>query len=414
MATLRWKGNAQAIAQVNTVTVGGTPAAAQVYSVTINGKTVSYTAIGGDTNSTIATALAALLAAATAPAEFADVTWTVLAAVITGTSATPGVPFTNTSVATGTGTLVTATATANTGPNNWDVAANWSTGSVPVTGDTVFLEGSAVSIQYGLAQSAVTLAALNILASFTGDIGLPETRVGTAGSYLEYRAQYLAIGATVVIIGDGVGQGSSRIKLDAGTVQTTLSVKQTSTGAEPNLEALQWKGTHVANVVNVLRGSVAIAGYGGDVATVATLTVGFITSQSTDATVRCGPGCTLTTINMSGGTLEINSGATTIIKGSGNLTIKGAANVTTLTDDAGTTVYQGTGTITTANVGNAATLDFSQDMRARTVTTCNLYSGAALADPFGTVVFTNPLHLLRCRIADVRMDVGVNRNLAVS
>jgi hypothetical protein len=85
-----------------------------------------------------------------------------------------------------------------------------------------------------------------------------------------------------------------------------------------------------------------------------------------------------------------------------------------LTDDNGTSVYKGTGAIATVNVCSGATLDFSQDMRARTVTTLNLYEGSTLNDPFGTVVFTNPIHLLRCRIGDVTMDLGVNRNLAVS
>jgi trimeric autotransporter adhesin len=404
LATLRWKGAAQAIAQVNTITVGGTAAAGQVYSVTINGKTVSYTTIGGDTNTTIAAALQALLAASTAPAEFAEVTWTAAATVITGTI---------TSAATGTGTLITATATASSGPNNWDVAANWSTGAVPITGDTVFIEDTGANIKYGLNQSAVTLAVLNLPASFTGDGGLPETNTGGSASYLEYRPQYLQIGATIINVGDGPGQGSSRLKIDTGSVATTINVRQTAAGAEPNLEALQWKGTNAANVVNVLRGSVAIAGYGGDVATVATLTVGFVTSQGTDATVRCGAGATLTTINQNGGTLETNSGATTILKGAGSLTLN-SGNVTTLTDDNGTSVYKGTGAIATVNVGSGATLDFSQDMRARTVTTLNLYEGSTLNDPFGTVVFTNPIHLLRCRIGDVTMDLGVNRNLAVS
>src|ERR1700736_2287329 len=116
MATPRWRGDAPAVKQVNTATVGGTAAGGQVYTVTINGKTVSYTAAGGDTNNTIAGALQALLAASTIP-EFQEVAWTVATNVITGTSAVAGRPFTNTSSATGTGTLVRATTTASSGPN---------------------------------------------------------------------------------------------------------------------------------------------------------------------------------------------------------------------------------------------------------------------------------------------------------
>lgn len=415
MASPRWKGAAQAVAQVNTVTVGGTPANGQVYTVTMglnNSKSVSYTATGVDTNTTIAAALQALLAASTIP-EFQEVTWTVGTTVITGTAVTAGKPFTNTSSATGTGTLVTATTTANTGPNNWDNAANWSTNAVPVNADNVYVENSSTSIKYGLAQSGVTLASLNVASSFTGDIGLPEVNAdGTA--YLEYRAQYLAIGATAVNVGYGPGQGSGRIKLDNGAVQTTLNVANTAQGAEQNLEALQWKGTHVSNVVNVTKGTVALAGYGGDAATVATLNVGYVTSQSSDATVRGGAGLTLTTLNMSGGSVDLSAGGlTTVAKVGGTLTLR-AGNVTTLTDDSGTTAYLGTGTVTTWNVGAGAVADFSQDMRGRTVTTMNVYKGATVSDPFATLTVSNPVHLVRCRLTEVTLDFGENKNYAVT
>lgn len=106
MSSKVWRGDAPAVSQVNTITVGGTAAAGQQYAVTINGKSVPYSASNTDTNSTIAAALQALLAACTIP-EFQEVTWTAVNAVITGTAANPGVPFTQTSSATGTGTLTT-------------------------------------------------------------------------------------------------------------------------------------------------------------------------------------------------------------------------------------------------------------------------------------------------------------------
>lgn len=412
MANVRWKGAAVPVAQVNTITPAGV-SVGNTFTVTINSKSISYTAAAA-TAADVCNGLQALLAASTIP-EFTEITWTTDGTKITGTSAAAGVPFTQTSSATGgTASLTTATATANSGPNNWDVAANWSTGAVPVTGDTVYIEDSAVSIQYGLGQAAVTLAALNVAASFTGDIGLPETNTRGSGPYLEYRAQYLAIGATAVNIGYGPGQGSSRIKLDAGAVLTTLNVSNTAQGAEQNLEAIQWKSNlAIANVVNINKGSIALAGYGGDVASVATLTVGFLTSQNTDAQVRGGPGLALTTLQQNGGQVELAAGLTTVSKTAGSLVID-AGSVTTITDDSGSTTYKGIGTIGTANVGNGATLDFSQDMRGRTVTTCNLYAGAAVLDPFATVTFTNAVHLLRCGLRDVTLEVGKNRNLTVT
>ncbi len=130
MATNSWRGDYQPIAQVTTVTVGGTPANGQIYTVTINSKFVKYTATGGDTNSTIGTALLALLQACTF-AEFTEITWTGVTTVITATSRVAGTPFTLSSSATGTGTFVNATTTSATGPNQVDEANNWTLGRVP-------------------------------------------------------------------------------------------------------------------------------------------------------------------------------------------------------------------------------------------------------------------------------------------
>lgn len=117
MSNITWIGSAPAIAQVSTLVVGGTPAVGQVYSVFMglnSAKVVSYAALGGDTNITIAAALQLLLSASTF-GEFAEVTWanTASSAVITGTAIAAGVPFSSTSSATGTGTLVTTPGIAN-------------------------------------------------------------------------------------------------------------------------------------------------------------------------------------------------------------------------------------------------------------------------------------------------------------
>ena len=402
MATMRWKGAAQAVAQVTTVAITAYDATT-TYKLTINGKTVS-TSAAGSANATAA-ALVTAWNASTEP-ELAEVTASGSTSPLTLTGDTAGIPFTVTSaVSGGTGTIGSpSTTTSATGPNHFDNADNWTGGSVPTTGDSVYIEQSSVSIKYGLAQSGVTLALLSITSSFTGDIGLPALNQTGSSNYQEYRATYLAIGATALNIGDGPGQGSGRLKIDLGSVQSTVNIRNTSSGSETNLEAVQLKGTHASNVVNVTKGSVAIAGYGGDVSTVATLTVGFVSSPSTDSRVRCGAGVTLTTLQMSGGEVELNSGLTTVTMTTGTLTLN-AGNVTTLTADGGTVYYAGTGTITTANLSEA-TLDFSRDMRGRTVTNSNLYRGAGWNDPFGTVTKTNRRQLVRCSLPDVTVNDG--------
>lgn len=415
MASTRWKGGAAAVAQVDTVTVGGTAAAGQTYTVTIGVRALVYTAIAGDTNSTIAAALQALLAAS-AYGEFAEMTWTVNVAVITATANTAGIPFTITSASSGTGTLVTAVSVVNSGPNDIKVAANYDSGSLPATGDSLYLDGTGVDMLWNLdALAAVTLTSLTIASTFEasqsgdGTIGLPEMNTLGNAPYAEYRPRYLQIGATTCTIGHGNGAGSGRIKIDFGGVQTNLLVYGSASGADPDLEAILVKGSHVGNAAVVSGGSVAIAGFGGETAALATLALAAGTNGAPQ--VRTGAGCTLTTLNMANGDVLLGTAPTTVNKTGGSLVIEDG-NATTLNERGGDTTYLGAGTITTLLVGAGGSVDFSQDIRARTITNCTLYAGAALSDPFRTATFTNPITLSQCGLPDVSLDLGKNLTLA--
>lgn len=409
MGTVIWKGNAQDVAQVNTHTIGGTAANGQVYTITINTKTVTYTADGSDDNDSIAAALQALLAASTIP-EFAEVTWTVAAAVITGTAATAGVPFTATSGATGTGTLVAATSTAATGKNFWDNVNNWDTGAVPVDADDVYLENSAVSVLYGLSQSSIDLASLNIAASFTGTVGLPDTN---PLGYREYRTTYLTLGtATALNVGSGPGSGSGRLRISVGSNACTATVNGTAQGLDSNVPALLLKGTSASNVLNANRGSIGVAFLAGETATLATVRVGSRGSPATDVALDLGSGCTLTTVTQAGGTVTARSNVTTWNLSAGTAELLGTATLTTANLDGGTLYYSTSGTLTTANVRTGAALDFSRDLRARTVTNCTLQATAALSDSQRVAVFTNGISLSGCTNAEVSLDLGANINIA--
>ena len=60
---------------------------------------------------------------------------------------------------------------------------------IPGSGDDVFLEDSDVSVLYGLDQSSVSLASLNIAANYTGELGLPRVNAEGSTEYVEYRDQ---------------------------------------------------------------------------------------------------------------------------------------------------------------------------------------------------------------------------------
>jgi hypothetical protein len=415
MASKRFKGGAGYVAQVSTLTVGGTPALGQIYTVTIGLNSIAYTASGIDTNSTIAAALQVLLAASTL-GEFSGITWTVNAAVITGTARTAGTPFTATTSATGTGTFVTATTTANVSPNAWGNALNWDTGAVPVNGDDVYLDQTSFDIWWDLDQSAVTLASLTITSTFQkgdngdGQLGLPEVNASGSKSYVEYRTTFLKIGATTCTIGDGLGNGSDLLKIDFGSVQTSCTVHSTGTGPGGDLEALQLKGTHASNVFSIISGSVALAPFGGDSSVAATVNIG--SSGSGAPSVRTGPNCSITTLNMEDGSVLLGKAPTTVNKVGGDLTVL-TGTFTTLNERGGTTAYLGTGGLGTVVVGGDGTLDLTQDVRARSLTAITLYAGASLLDRFrtlGNFAFT----LAQCGIEDVTLELGKNLTIGVT
>lgn len=391
MARTKFRGDAQAVAQVSQFTVTAAGSAADTIFVTINSKVVTYTVQGGDTVALVVANLVILLAASQIP-EFQEVTWTGNATTVFGTATTAGMPFTFTVGVTGgvtQGGITTPTASA--GPNHWDTATNWTLGAVPVTGDTVDLEDCSVDILYGLAQSAVTLAAMNIASTYTGAIG----NLTNNGTYYEYRKTYLEISITALTIGAGAGSGSGRIRLDLGSVVSTVLILNSGSGGQQGVPAILLKGSNTSNVVTVVSGIAGLATELGTVFASTTVNVGGGGQGGTPATLYIGGGATLVNLNQQGGALYTLPGVsalavTAFTQDDGEATFSGAANVTALVSRGGKTFYDASGTITTATLVGG-TLDFSRDPRAKVVTNCTAYPGSTLLDPAKHASFTNPI-----------------------
>lgn len=401
MASNRWLGRAQAIAQVDTVTSTGSPATNDTITLTINQKSLVVTI--GETSPTTTTVALAIQEAwenstftdplnSKTPArggqdivEHAEITAVASGAVVTLTHDTPGTPFTLTVTESGTGTAPEATATAGDGPNFYDNADNWSLGAVPIATNDVFVDDSAVSILYGMGQSGIAIASFTVGRNFTGTIGLPKQN---DGGYVEYRSDYLAIDAAIITLGRGEGSGSGQIKIDSGSTQTAIIVE--SAGSPPfGLEAFLWKGTHASNTLEVHDGTVGVAVFGGEVATIVSL-------LNTTGTVRCSDGTTLNVVTNESGNLELHSDVTTFTNASGTILFGGSATIGTLNLEGGTMDYRSSGTITTANIGGfnrGALLDFSGDNSPRTITNCNILLNGRIIDPLQTVTYTNGILL---------------------
>lgn len=413
MATNVWQGNAPAVKEVSTFTVSLTWATNDTATLTCGSASVTFT-VGG--TQTIAAVVAGLVAAwndtTNEAPETAEVTASDNSPDITLTSDTAGIPFTVTS------SEVTATdgvvgdqvdTTANSGPNCWDTAANWSLGAVPVATNDVVFENSSISCLYGLAQSGATLTSFKQFQTFTGTIGLPRNNTADVSNpYAEYRPTYLAVDVTSVYLGIGGGAGSGRIKLDTGTVQTDVNIWDSGVVIESGIPAILWKGTHASNTLTIDKGSLGVAFYGGELATILTLKVAYTDNQATDVSLICGVGLTLTTQDIDGGVVTINNDGVTTNQRAGVLTVLGsAAMTTTLRLDGGTCHWNSVGQLTLPIVSGGGVLDFRRDNRTRTVVNCEVHENGSIYDPAGTVTWTGGIKILQSTFANRRASGGV-------
>ena len=396
MATKYWLGEADAVAQVWTGAISALDAtpANNTFTVTIGGVSIS---VAGVTNvATTAAALVALLNASTHP-YFSGITWSVPSSGnVRGTADTAGVPFVAalTKTGAGTGTVTDfAVTTACASAYHWDTAANWSDGVVPVSTDTVILQG-ATSILWGLAQSAVTLTQLTILKTFTGKLGLNRAVFATSvdgdtvnATKHEYRDRYLNIGYDAADIGQHAGPGSpagsSRIMLqNAKSGASTTMVHGTATAAaETGYPSVRLLAAHASATVIVRDGSGGV-GIAAD-APGETSTVGAV-SQAGGA-LFIGPGVTLTSLAMNGGscTLQAAATVTSITVQDGTLTTEGDYTVTTMTVSGGQVfpshIKTGGNAITTLNMLGGR-IDARRSQEARTWDTVNPDLGTLLVD----------------------------------
>jgi hypothetical protein len=198
------------------------------------------------------------------------------------------------------------------GATSWATGSNWSGGSAPTTGDTVFINNLTNDITSGLGQSAVTLAALYVIGG-TGTIGV----AGDAGAYLD-------IGWTNGLVNCGL----TRLKLNAGTVNHTTVVQATGGSADVGRAACQIKGGNTASAVYVTGGTVGLAEKPGETATLSELDV-------KAGTATCGSGLTCPTMKQSGeeGQLNVYGSTTTLTQNSGTLNTFGTGAITTAVID---------------------------------------------------------------------------------
>jgi len=411
MAVIKWKGGAQAVAQVTTITFSAYTSG-QTYTVVINGKSVSYTA-AASTAADVSSGLQAAIAAS-GGAEFSTMTASGTTSLIL-TSNSPGEPTTITASATGGITATVTATTAATGPNHFNNANNWIGGVVAAPGDDLVFEDSSYSVLYALEDTSAMYGDITIDSTFTGEIGLP---VQNATGYREYRPRFLKLGdgssSFAITVGLGNGRQPTRVFIDVNLADVTVKIYNSGQGVTDEMPVIL-RNTGGASTIDVYAGKVHIdADTSGSInklritpADGGTNNVYVLIDEPVDAG----------DITQTGGIIEVRGNAVSI-DASNNAQARFvlAATCPIIVVANGATVYwESTAGITTSvHVHARGSVDFARNGAAKTVAAAVLYASGSITDPLGIVTWTTGVDLLGCGIRDVTLDLGRSRTITPS
>ena len=412
MTDIRYTGEALAVAQVDKFT----PATVEVddiFTLTITGydgtsHVVNFTA----TAATVANVTAGLSAAwnAATHALCTPITASDQTTYLDLTADIAGDAFSVASTTTDGGgndtqTMPRAAVTANSGPKDWSVATNWDGGAVPggAGSQNVYIENATNDILYGLDQSGIanTLDSLNIGHSFTGKIGT-NGATGHSGTYLQIKASALDIGYHY---GSGSPTGSGRLKIDLGTVSSTVTIHNTGTNTDTGKPSVRLLATNATTTISVHKGKVGVAFEAGETSTVLTITEGYVSNIKSDSDLHIGTGVTLTTLAKTGGDCDLGCAATTVTNDGGDMVTHGSGEIETLNVFSGTVTSNSAGKITGMVVKGNGIVDFSKSSAARTVE-------APVLNPTGKIIYDPAIVTMTSKIQPTTADGKVTYSAA--
>ncbi len=418
MADVLWIGGAQATYDVWTGTVGGTIEVGDLFKVTIGTKTLSVaatTTVAATTATDIATAYNAV--DTTIYLEFADYTAEAVGSTVVFTAVTPGIPGTIACTTTEAGggaadaqTFSATHTTTATGPNDVSNPVNWSTGLLPQAGEIAYVKDTDVSLLHGLDFITGTVGVgctLHVYASFTGQIGLPDTN---GAGYPEYRTQSLKWALSALYIGGGnSGSGSQLIRIDTGSTLTGDCIVY-STAGSPLVDQpvpVNIQATTITKL-QVFSGTVGVGQY------LETSTVNAIVCQN--GTLLLGKN--VTTANTQ--TLAGGANITFEAAHTGTLNMVGNGRATTYRAIGTINVYSGTYDLrgsggTKILVGNSGTALLDNAAAAVSLSAgVELLAGATFNDPRSTLATSTAIKWTGCDMTTTTVDLGPARTLTTT
>ena len=249
--------------------------------------------------------------------------------------------------------------------NAFATAGNWVDAAAPVSTDTVIFPAMASAsgvIVDGSDQSAILLVATIVEPSCAltfGSRGIPLELDTDAFTYEGSGASYFDIASCAEL----------RI-YSAASGDTTNSYGFNLTGTSNTLLIVDPGSS----------GSVSLASLGDE-------SLACVTIQIVSGTVDMGDSLTVTTLYVDGGTVSSKTDVTTLQVAGGTFRqLKN--NPTTLNVLGGRVYYNSTDVPTTVTLRGSAILDMSEDGRAKTWQTVNLYDSARIYDPGNVLTIT--------------------------
>lgn len=224
------------------------------------------------------------------------------------------------------------------------------------------------------------------------DLATADLAIGGTGTYFLTPVNYDTI--TITEAGAAPGTGEYAVNLTGMTHAAQNAVGAIHVNCESNMSV----GIGAENSVTTEVETIHVSG--GEV-TVGRGCVQLDGSDAPDLTITGGDVttfCTLGAVLVEGGTLTIMEGASDSI-----------------TVDGGTVIYRSDGACPVPVIGGSGTIDFSQDLSARTfgaTTQTKIYPGGTINDPAGTVTWTNGIDIIKGKLEDVSIDIGENLNIA--
>ena len=222
-----------------------------------------------------------------------------------------------------------------TGPYHFNNVANWSAGSLPADNDTIVFADGAVDCRYGLSQSALTPAQIDIYRSYRGAIGLPENREDgsreTLDRYLRIGQASDGIATTVINIGlgdDGSGEGPTLVRLNLGDQVFNAFIRYSQVGVAARTVSII--GTASTNKVYATGGDIALGLYPDDTVNVSDLQLLPSVDGGDGLVVTTGDGATVTALTQQGGTSELAKPPTSILLLGGSCRVGGTGKPSTV------------------------------------------------------------------------------------